>query len=137
MRPRLRSPDLEHELAEAVDHRGHRVEAGGDVDEARRLHPALDAVEIAELGSQRREDRESRQPPRARSGADPERATDVAGRQDSLAVHRPVAADVSEPVVHMDPLEEEVDSGRSCEGGGQLDAELGEAVVDGTHALGI
>jgi len=60
--PAGRSPDLSDQVAEAVDHRRSQVEPGRAVDEAERLDPALDAVEIAELVLERGEDREGGEP---------------------------------------------------------------------------
>src|SRR6188472_478513 len=56
------APQLEHQVAEPVDHARRRAEAGRAVDEPEELDPAAHAVEVAELPFQRREDRQRREP---------------------------------------------------------------------------
>src|SRR5436190_7639804 len=101
------SPDVEHELAEAVDHRRRLVEAGGAVDHPERLHPAGDAVEVAELGPKRGDDREPGEPGRLRRVLDGDLAADLAGGQRPVAVDRAVAGDVGDCAA--DPHEVELE----------------------------
>ena len=122
---RPRSPDLEHEVGEAVDHRRRLVEARRALDQPERLDPAGDPVELAELGSQRGEDREPGQArrlvallerrARRRPGRGPATSEPSTGQ---------VAGDVAEAAADLDQVERELDPGRGRERLRQLEPEL-------------
>ena len=100
---------LHEQVGAAVDHGGGLVETGRDVDHAEHLDDALDAVEVAELGVERREDRERGHPRRPAAVVEREVATDLAAH-DVGAVDRTVPADVHDAVV--DDTAEIVGGGR-------------------------
>src|SRR5262249_50709767 len=79
----LRAEELVEEVGGAVDHLGHAVEAGRHVDHAHQSHDALDAVELAQLLLEAREDRQRDQPRGGVALLDGEVAAELADHLDA------------------------------------------------------
>jgi hypothetical protein len=127
------APELEDQVAEAVDGGGGHVEVLRALDEAERLDPGGDPVEVAELLLERREHRQSRGASSLVGLLHRDLGADAAGHQQPIPVERAVAGDVREVAVDAHELERQLHPGRSGERRGQLEPELGQPVLDRAH----
>lgn len=93
---------LDQQIRAPVDDGGHAVEAGRGVDHAEHLDDSFDAVERAELGLHRRENRQSGHPCRIPTLFECEVAADLAAHDD-VTGDRAVPADVQQATVDHAP----------------------------------
>jgi len=131
------APELEDQLAEAVDGGGRDVEVLRALDEAERLDPCGHPVEVAELLLERRE---HGQGGRAGGGVgllDGDLGTDAPRHQGPVTVERPVAGDVREVAVDAHELERQLHSGRRGRRRGKLEPEIRQPVLDRAHRASV
>src|SRR6478609_9497396 len=119
---------LHEQVGAPVDDGGCPVESGRDIDHAEHLHDAADAVQVAELGTERREDRARRHAGRLHPLLERHVPSDLAGDH-PVAGDGTVPTDVDEPT--LDHAPHVVPRGR--EHGRELDPELHQPVVDPPH----
>jgi hypothetical protein len=127
------APQLEDQVAEAVDGGGGDVEVLRALDEAEHLDPGGHPVELAELLLERREHRQGGGTGSVVGLLDGDLGADAPAHQDPVAVGRPVAGDVREIAVHAHELERQLHPRRRGERLGQLEPELGQPVLDSAH----
>ena len=127
-RPAL-APQLQDQVAEAVDDGRRHVEALGAAHEAERLDPGRHAVEVSELLLERGEHRQAGRSRRLVGLLDGDLAADAAGDEHPVAVERPVARDVREVAVNAHERERQPHAGRRGRRGREREAELSQPVL--------
>jgi hypothetical protein len=133
--PALVAPQLEDQVAEPVDHGGCGVEPGGAVDESQGLEPARHAVELAELGLERSEDRQTGEPGSFVALLDGELGADLPLHPGLRPIDGAVPRDVRDVAADPDQIEPELHPRRGRERPWQLEPELGETLLEPAHGL--
>lgn len=127
------APELDHEVAEAVDDGRVLAEVGRAVHVANGPDPLRHAIEIAEFPLQGCKDRQTREARSLVALLDGQVTADEALHEWGRAVERPVTGDICEAVVHLDEFEVEGVARRGSQRCRKRQAKLDQALFDSPH----